>query len=175
VEECAFPRAIRPDDRADFAAPDFEIDSPECNEAAKANGQGLGAYDRGRLATPAGFARGRLLKRKIERHLRELAGWRADRLLLWNHLEDAVLAGVHVEDELTQEGLVILLAQYLVALREVVTFLHLEPFQRLDQLHRVLAAAEFRFLHAELEGVDRLVIRLHVAVGQRTRGIDLLE
>ena len=39
----------------------------------------------------------------------------------------------------------------------------------------VLAAAELRLLHAELEGVHRLVVRLHVAVGQRAGGIDLLE
>ena len=68
--------------------------------AAKANGQGLGAYHRARLATLAGLGRGWPLKRKIERHLRELAGRREDRLFLWNHLEDAVLAVVHVEDEL---------------------------------------------------------------------------
>ena len=30
--------------------------------------------------------------------------------------------------------LVVFLAQHLVALREVVAFLHLQPFQRLDQL-----------------------------------------
>src|SRR6266436_10273 len=80
--------------------------------------------------------------------LGELAGWREDRLLLWNCLEDPGLAILHVEDELADEGLVILLAQHLVALREVVPFFHFESLERLDQLHRVFAAAELRFLHA---------------------------
>ena len=67
----------------------------------------------------------------------------------------------------------VFLAEHLVALREVVAFLHLQAFERLDQLHRVLAALELRLLHAELEGVHRLEVRLHVAVGQRTGRIDL--
>ena len=45
----------------------------------------------------------------------------------------------------------VLLAQRLVALREVVAFLHLETFERLDQLRRVGAALELRFLDAELK------------------------
>ena len=40
------------------------------------------------------------------------------------------------EDELAQERLMVVLAQRLVALREVVAFLHLEAFERLDQLRR---------------------------------------
>src|SRR5262245_56418702 len=95
----------------------------------------------------------------------ELAGRREKCLLLRDHLGDARLGVLDLEDELADEGLVVFLAQYLVALREVVALLHLEPFQRFDQLHRVLAAAEARLLHAELQGVDRLEVRLHVAVG----------
>ena len=62
----------------------------------------------------------------------------------------------------------VLLAQDLVALREVVAFLHLQPFQGLDQLHGVLAAAEAGLLHADLERIHGFIIRLHVAVGERT-------
>ena len=39
----------------------------------------------------------------------------------------------------------------------------------------VLAALELRLLHADLERVHRLVVRLHVAVGQRAGRIDLLQ
>ena len=86
-----------------------------------------------------------------------------------------VLAVLDLEDELAQERLVVLLAQHLVALREVVPFLHLQPFQRLDELHGVGAALELRLLHADLEGVHGLVVRLHVAVGQRTGRVDRLQ
>ena len=72
-----------------------------------------------------------------------------------------------LEDELAHEGLVVLLAERLVALGEVVDSLDLHALERLDQLHGVLAPAEARLLHAELEEVDRLEVRLHVAVGQR--------
>src|SRR5262245_27726886 len=68
----------------------------------------------------------------------ELAGGREDRLFLRDDLEDVVLAALDVEDELLEEGLVVVLPEGLVALGEVVAFLHLEPFQRLDELHRVL-------------------------------------
>ena len=98
-----------------------------------------------------------------------------DRLFLRDHFEDPVLAVLDVENELAQERLVILLAQHLVALREVVAFLHLEPLQGLDQLHGVLAAFEARLLHADLEGVHGLVVRLHVAVRQRPGRVDLLQ
>jgi hypothetical protein len=53
-----------------------------------------------------------------------------------------MLATVDVEDELADEGLVVLLAQDLVALREVLPLLHLKALERLDQLHGVLAPAE---------------------------------
>src|SRR6266446_1562998 len=105
----------------------------------------------------------------------ELASRREQRLLLLDRLHDPMLAALDLEEELAHERLVILLAEHLVALREVVAFLHLQAFERLDQLHGVLAAAEARFLHAELQGIHRLIVRLHVAVGQRTGGIDLLE
>src|SRR5262249_35718027 len=105
----------------------------------------------------------------------ELAGRREDRLLLRDDLEDMVLAALHVEDELLEEGLVVVLPEGLVALPEVRAFLPLQAFQRLDELHRVLAALEARLLDAELERVQRLVVRLDVAVRQRSRGVDLLE
>src|SRR5262245_30982481 len=80
----------------------------------------------------------------------ELAGRGEHRLLLRHHLDDAVLAVLDVENELAEEGLVVLLAQHLVALREVVAFRHLQTFEGFDQLRGVLAAAEARLLHAEL-------------------------
>src|SRR5215469_6663952 len=118
-----------------------------------------------RSASLAGLGRGWLLKSKIGWHLRELAGWREDRLLLWNRLEDLVFAILHVEDELADEGLVILLAQHLVALREVVAFFHFESLERLDQLHLVFAPAELRFLQPDLKEIMALVFRLHVTGG----------
>jgi hypothetical protein len=57
-------------------------------------------------------------------------------------LERLELTALHLEDELAQEGLVVLLAEQLVALREVVAFLHLQALEGLDQLHRVFLAAE---------------------------------
>src|SRR5258708_5983271 len=86
-----------------------------------------------------------------------------------------MLAALDLEDELAHERLMVLLAEHLVALREVVAFLHLQAFERLDELHRVVAAAEARFLHADLYGIHRFIIRLHVAVGRWTSGIDHLE
>ena len=68
----------------------------------------------------------------------------------------------------------VFLAQRLAALWEVVTFRHLEPFQRLDQLRRVLAALEARLLHGDFERIHGLEVRLHVAIGQRPGRIDLL-
>src|SRR5246127_470773 len=102
----------------------------------------------------------------------ELAGRGNDGLVLWNHVEHLELTAFDGVEELVEEGLVIGLAQRLVPLREVIAELHLEPLQRLDQLHRVLARLELRHLHAELERVHGLVVRLHVAVGQRAGRID---
>src|SRR5262245_40339876 len=102
--------------------------------------------------------------------LGELAGGREDGLVLRDDVEQPVLVVFDVEDEFADEGLVVFLPERLVALGEVVALLDLHPFQRLDQLHRVLTPAEARLLHAELEEVDRLEVRLHVAVGQRARG-----
>src|SRR5678815_1705344 len=73
------------------------------------------------------------------------------------------------------EGLMILLAEGLVPLREVVALLHLEPFEGLDELHGVLAAPEPGLLHADPEGIDALEVRLHVAVRKRPGRVDLLE
>src|SRR5262249_60092506 len=72
----------------------------------------------------------------------ELAGRREDRLLLGDDLEDPVLAALHVEDELLEERLVVVLPEGLVALGEVVAFLHLQPFQRLHELHLFPPAPE---------------------------------
>ena len=107
--------------------------------------------------------------------LRELAGGGHHGLVLGDHFEDLELAAAELEEELAREGLVILLAQRLVPLREVVALLHLEASSSLDELHRVLAAAEAGLLHADLEGIDALVVRLHVAVRKRAGRVDLLQ
>src|SRR5580765_6014991 len=73
--------------------------------------------------------------------LRELAGGGHHGLVLGDHFQDLVLAATELEEELPREGLMILLAERLVALREVVALLHLEAFEGLDELHGVLAAA----------------------------------
>src|SRR5215470_223648 len=71
--------------------------------------------------------------------LGELARRRDDRLVLGDHVHDLVLAPAQLEHELPREGLVVLPAEGLVALREVVALLHLEALERLDELHGVLA------------------------------------
>src|SRR5439155_1098457 len=93
-----------------------------------------------------------------QRSLRELAGRRKDGLLLRDRLEDPVLVVLDVEDELAEEGLVVLPPQRLVSLGEVVRLLDLHAFQGLDDLHRVFTAAEARLLGAELEEVDGLEV-----------------
>src|SRR5262245_21828385 len=105
----------------------------------------------------------------------ELARDGDDGPVLRDDVQDAVLAAAQLEEELAEERLVVLPAQGLVALGEVVPLLHLQAFQGFDELHRVLAAPESGLLHAHLEGVDALEIRLHVAVGERAARIDLLE
>src|SRR3990172_6734648 len=55
----------------------------------------------------------------------EFAGGWEDRLLFRHDLHDPVLAVLDLEDELAQERLVVVLAEGLVALGEVVAFLHL--------------------------------------------------
>src|SRR5262245_50242214 len=107
--------------------------------------------------------------------LGELARRWEDRLLLGNDVKDAVFAVFDIKDEFPDERLVVLLANHLVALREIVAFLHFQTFEGLDQLHGVLPALELGFFHAELEGIHGLEVRLHVAIGQRTRWIDGLE
>src|SRR5712664_5011998 len=107
--------------------------------------------------------------------LGELARRREVRLLLGDHFQDPVLVVLDREDELPEERLVVLLAEGLVALREVVPLLDLHALERLDQLHRVLAAAEGGPLDAELQKVRRLEVRLDVPVRQRARRVDLLQ
>src|SRR5262249_39729660 len=94
--------------------------------------------------------------------LRELARGRDERLLLWDHFQEFVLVVLDREDELAQEGLVVLLAERLVALREVVALLDFHPLEGLDELHRVLATAEPRLLDPELQEVHRLEVRLDI-------------
>src|SRR6187401_76541 len=72
----------------------------------------------------------------------ELAGGGHYGLVLGDHFQDLVLAAAKLEEEFSREGLMILLAQRLVPLREIVALLHLEALQSLDELHRVLAALE---------------------------------
>src|SRR5262245_55596620 len=98
-----------------------------------------------------------------------------DRFLLGNHAEDLVLAVMDFEHELAQERLMVFFAEHFVALREVVALLHLQTLESIDELHCVLLAVETRLRHADLERVHCLVVRLHVAVRQRARGIDLLQ
>src|SRR5262245_44048489 len=107
--------------------------------------------------------------------LRELARGREHRLLFRHRLQDVMLVVLDLEDELAQERLVVLPAERLVALRKVVGLLHLEAFERLDELRGVLATAEARLLHTELEEIDGLEVGLHVAIRQRSRRVDLLE
>src|SRR5712691_9508252 len=107
--------------------------------------------------------------------LGELAGGWEERLLLGNDVQDLVLAALDREDELAQEGLVVLFAERLIALGEVVALLDLHSLEGLDELHRVLAAAEARLLDAELQEVRGLEVRLHVPVRERPRRVDLLE
>src|SRR3989442_10794971 len=107
--------------------------------------------------------------------LDELAGGRHDRLLFRDRLADVVLAVLYVEDELADERLVVLFPHGLVALWGVVAFLHLPALESFDELHRVLVASEAALLHADLERVHRLEVRLHVAIRQGARRVDLLE
>ena len=131
---------------------DFEVDVVERGQTAEADGQALGAQHGVRFASPAGLGRGAPMKRRDRPALS--ANLQAGGKIVFSFATTSrmlVLAVLDLEDELAQEGLVVFLAQHLVALREVVAFLHLEPFERLDQLRRVLAAAELRLLHAELQ------------------------
>src|SRR5262245_19652788 len=107
--------------------------------------------------------------------LGELAGGRENGLVLRDYVEQSVFVVLDVEDEFADERLMVFLPERLVALGEVVALLDLHAFQRLDQLHRVLAPLEARLLHAELEEVDGLEVVLDVAVRQRARGVDLLQ
>ena len=50
IEEGALARPVRPDDRADLLALDFEADAVQGHQATKAHGQALGTEDRGPLA-----------------------------------------------------------------------------------------------------------------------------
>jgi len=60
----------------------------------------------------------------------------------------------------------VILADRLVALREVVALLHLDAFEARSL--RRSRDLEFRRLHGDLHDVHGFVVRLHVFVGQRT-------
>src|SRR6266446_963530 len=105
----------------------------------------------------------------------EFARRRDDRLFLGDDLHDLVLVVLDREDELAQKRLMVFLPQRLVALWEVVALLDLHALERLDQLHRIFPAAEPRLLHAELQEIHGLEVRLDVAVRQRAGRIDLLQ
>jgi hypothetical protein len=94
----------------------------------------------------------------------ELAGRRKHRLLFRHDFQDLVFSILHLEYELTVESLVVLLAQHLFTQRKVVPFRHFESFEGLDQLHGILAPTEARLLHAELERVHGLEVRVNEAV-----------
>src|SRR5215470_1296288 len=94
----------------------------------------------------------------------EPASRREHRRLFGDNLHDPVLAVMDIKDELANESLVVVLAQCLVPLREVIALLDLQTLQCLNELHGVLAPAEARLLYAELQEVHRLVVRLHVPI-----------
>src|SRR5262245_8114096 len=72
----------------------------------------------------------------------EPAGRWEHRRLLCDDLDDPVLAVMDIEDELASESLVVVLAERLIPLREVVAFLDLHTLQRLNELHRILTPAK---------------------------------
>src|SRR5438094_239106 len=82
--------AVRADDCANFAAPNLEIDVIERRQSAEADGEPLGAQQRGGCAFPDWGREGRI-DRQRGRHLGrgELAVRREHRLFLGDHLEDA--------------------------------------------------------------------------------------
>src|SRR5262249_33468876 len=174
IEEGALSGAVRPDDRADLFAVDLKTDVVDRGETAKFARQPFRAQHGGFGANPDP-RRGWRVDSGVRRHLRrgEFAGRREESLVAGDRLDDAVLAVFDVEDDLQRKRLVIFLAEQLVSGREVVTQFHLQALKRLDELHRVFAAAEFRQFHADLERVHRLVVRLDVAIRQRPRWVDL--
>src|SRR5215831_12535251 len=86
----------------------------------------------------------------------KFAGRWKDGFFLRHHFEDSVLAVVDVVNELANEGLMVFLAQGLVALREIIALLHFQTFERRNQFWRVVAALKTGLLDAELERVHRL-------------------
>ena len=173
IEKSALAGAVRSDDGADFAARNLEIDVGQRRQSAEADGQPFGREDRRSTPLP-GFAPGSARRSTLPRSLRQRNCRPAAQWSCSGHcLDEVVGAAGDREDELAQEGLVVFLAERLVALREIGARLQLETFERLDELHGVVAALELRLLHADLERVERLEVRLHVFIGQRTGRIDL--
>src|SRR6202043_1631000 len=129
IEERALAGAVRADDRADLVALHGEVDPIQRTEPAEPDGQILGAQDRVCGVSPRPEGTERRIARWFDGHLGKGASRWRDRLFLGHYLQDPILAFVDVVDELAQEGLVVLLPQGLVALREVIPFPHFEAFQ----------------------------------------------
>ena len=111
VEEGALAGAVRSDERAHLAPADGEAHPVERGEAAEPH--------REALRPQQGAVRRRGAARAHPR-LGERARRRQHRLLPRDPGQDVVSAVVDAEDELVDEGLVVLPAELLVALREVV-------------------------------------------------------
>ena len=69
VEEGAFPCPVRPDDGADLALRDVEVDIIEGDQATETNGQAFGAQQSGRGSFPAGTGREAHVNGGFGRHL----------------------------------------------------------------------------------------------------------
>src|SRR5262249_19415579 len=120
------------------------------------------------------ISRGGHVNRRLHGHSgrSELAGRREERLIAGHGLKDTVFPILDVENDLQGERLMVFLAEQFVSGWKVVAQFHLQTFKGLDELHRVLAPSEFRLLHADFKRVHRLIVRLHIAIRQRTGRID---
>src|SRR5215475_10760096 len=87
---------------------------------------------------------------------------------------DPVAAFQDVENELSREGLVVFLTEFLVPLRKVVAGVNLEVLERLDELRGVLTTPEAGSLDADLEEVDALIIRLDKTIRHDAGGAESL-
>ena len=137
VEEGRFAGAVRPDDRVHGAARDFEIDAGQRRQPAETDGQQFGLEDRRRRRSPA-VHRGASDGRHLCAHATSFSDGYADWNLqaggtkvfsLGTIFLQVIGAAADGEDEFAQEGLMVVLAQRLVALREVVALLHLEALR----------------------------------------------
>src|SRR5262249_56052435 len=92
---------------------------------------------RGFVRRPRPYRPGQPRRSQAASHLgrSELAGRRKEGLVLIDHLHNPRFAVFDLEDELAQKCLVVLLAQRLVALPELLPSLHLQPLQPPTQLY----------------------------------------